>query len=71
MTTTPIRVCLNGDNREVPAGLNVRGLLESLDLDPEMIVVERNRDILLRDSYADVPVDEGDIFELVHFVGGG
>ena len=37
----------------------------------ELIVVERNRDILQRDDYADVTVSEGDVLELVHFVGGG
>lgn len=66
-----ILVRLNGDDRQVPAGLSVRELLESLDLKPEMIVVEKNRDILKRDEYADVQVSPGDVLELVHFVGGG
>ncbi len=66
-----ILVRLNGDDRQVPAGLSVRALLESLDLKPDMIVVEKNRDILKRDAYAEVEVSEGDVLELVHFVGGG
>lgn len=69
--SSTILVRLNGDDREVPAGLSVHALLESLDLKPEMIVVERNRDILKRDAYADVQVSPGDVLELVHFVGGG
>jgi len=36
-----------------------------------MVVVELNRDILERDTYADVQVRDGDSIELVHFVGGG
>ena len=71
MSTDTIRVRLNGDDRDVPAGLSVRALLERLELTPDLIVVERNRDILNRDSYADVQVSEGDVLELVHFVGGG
>ena len=66
-----IRVRLNGKEREVPAGLTVAGLLESLDLHPGMVVVELNKEILERDGYARSGVEEGDTIELVHFVGGG
>ena len=71
MSTDTIGVRLNGDDRQIPSGLSVRALLEELDLTPDLIVVERNRDILNRDSYAEVEVTEGDVLELVHFVGGG
>lgn len=67
--TIPVR--LNGDERRVAAGLTVRDLLLSLELRPELVVVERNREILARDRYAEVPVEAGDTLELVHFVGGG
>jgi thiamine biosynthesis protein ThiS len=66
-----IRVHLNGEDREVPAGLTVRGLLETLELEPRLVVVERNREILSRTRYDEVHVREGDTLELVHFVGGG
>ena len=49
----------------------MRSLLRELELEPGMVVVELNRDILERDRYEDVPVREGDTIELVHFVGGG
>ncbi|HKK94307.1 MAG TPA: sulfur carrier protein ThiS [Longimicrobiales bacterium] len=67
----PIHIQLNGKDREVSSDLSVRDLIVSLDLAPEMIVVERNRAILRRDDYADVSVEDGDVIELVHFVGGG
>ncbi len=66
-----IQVRLNGKERDVAAGQTVRALLESLELRPSLVVVELNREILARDSYDDVPVQEGDTIELVHFVGGG
>jgi len=66
-----IRVELNGKERDVRAGLTVRGLLETLELEYGMVVVERNREILARDRYDEVAVREGDRLELVHFVGGG
>ncbi|MDT8368468.1 MAG: sulfur carrier protein ThiS [Longimicrobiales bacterium] len=66
-----IQIHLNGRDREVATDLSVRDLILSLDLHPDLIVVERNRGILRREMYDDVPVEPGDVIELVHFVGGG
>ncbi len=66
-----VSIGLNGEHRVVEAGLSVAGLLRHLRLEPGMVVVERNREILARDVLGSVPVEEGDRFELVHFVGGG
>ena len=71
ITAAPATVRVNGDEREVPAGLSVAGLLEHLGLHPRMVVVERNGDILRRDGLDAVRVEPGDAYELVHFVGGG
>ncbi|MFL5385353.1 MAG: sulfur carrier protein ThiS [Longimicrobiaceae bacterium] len=70
-TAAAVSVRVNGDEREVPAGLSVAGLLAHLGLHPRMLVVERNGDILRRDTLDAVPVEPGDAYELVHFVGGG
>ena len=69
--TETVTIRLNGDEREVPGGLSVRELLERLELNPSLVVVERNREIVERERYGQVPVEEGDRLELVHFVGGG
>ena len=66
-----IRIQVNGKERDLSAGLTVRGMLESLELEPGMVVVERNREILTRSRYDEVEVRDGDRLELVHFVGGG
>ncbi len=66
-----IEVTVNGDVRTIDAGHTVTSFLESLDLHPGLVVVERNREILDRDEYDDVRVEAGDTLELVHFVGGG
>ena len=62
---------MNGTEREVQSGLSVHELVKSFDLDPMLIVVELNREILSRDQFKKVQVSEGDAVELVHFVGGG
>jgi len=66
-----ITIRLNGEDRTVSSGLTVTRLLESLGLRPELVVVEKNREILARDRYAQAAVEDEDVFELVHFVGGG
>jgi thiamine biosynthesis protein ThiS len=66
-----IQVQVNGKEREVQSGLSVHELVESFDLNPLLIVVELNREILNRDQFKDVQVSDGDAVELVHFVGGG
>jgi sulfur carrier protein len=46
-------------------------LLGSLELDPRVVVVELNRQIIRRPGLGGVTLREGDCVELVHFVGGG
>ena len=64
-------VTVNGETREIAAGTTVTGLLTGLGLHPQLIVVERNREILDRSSFDVTEVRAGDNLELVHFVGGG
>jgi len=70
-TGDDIEITLNGEPRRVPAGLTVAGLLETLGLHPGLVVVEHNREILERARLAETAVAPGDVFEVVHFVGGG
>jgi thiamine biosynthesis protein ThiS len=46
-------------------------LLAGLELDPRMVVVELNREIVRRAQLGRVQLKSGDVVELVHFVGGG
>lgn len=66
-----LTVRINGDERQVPPGLTVPELLAHLGLNPRLVVVEHNGEILRRDALDGVAVLANDRFELVHFVGGG
>ncbi len=71
-TTPALHLTVNGDRRTVAPGTTLADLLASLALDPRLIVVERNREILRdRAAFDRVMLAEGDVLELVHFVGGG
>ena len=66
-----MQVEVNGKSREFVAGGSVLALLVELEIDPRMVVVERNREIVRRDDLDRIEVEDGDQFEIVQFVGGG
>jgi len=70
-TDAAMRIEVNGTLRTVERGRTVRDLLENLALDPRLVVVERNREIVRRDALAETELRDGDTLEIVHFVGGG
>jgi thiamine biosynthesis protein ThiS len=69
--TGNIQILVNGDKREVPAGLGVTGLLSHLGLPAERVAIERNLEILPRSQWISTAVQAGDRFEIVQLVGGG
>ncbi len=73
MATSPdtVRVTVNGRERELPAGRTIAQALVLLGLQPQLVVVEHNREILDRGRFEEVEVRSGDNLEIVHFVGGG
>ena len=66
-----MKLTVNGDARHVPDGLTVRGLIEHMGLLEGPVAVERNREVVPRDTHRETPLEEGDVIEIVHFVGGG
>jgi thiazole synthase len=65
-----LEVTINGEPRRQSAG-SVADLVCSLGLDPAKVAVERNREIVPRSVLDEMPVEDGDAYEIVHFVGGG
>jgi thiazole synthase len=66
-----IAIHVNGGLRRVSVGVTVTDMLVELGLDPRKVAVERNLEIVPRSTFGDVQVEEGDAYEIVHFVGGG
>ena len=64
-------VRLNGEERTLKAGTTVVGLIAELGLRERRVAVEINRDIISREEYATTELHQGDVIEVVHFVGGG
>jgi thiamine biosynthesis protein ThiS len=68
---TTLNVTVNGDARRVGDGATIAGMLREIGIDPKRVAVERNLSIVPKSTLEDVPVEDGDQFEIVHFVGGG
>lgn len=66
-----LAIRVNGEHRRVPGGISVAEMVSGLGLDPIRVAVERNLEIVPRSALRDVRVEDGDDFEIVHFVGGG
>ncbi|MBE7480412.1 MAG: sulfur carrier protein ThiS [Polyangiaceae bacterium] len=66
-----MKLTVNGEVREVPDGLTVRGLVEHLGLTEGPVAVEKNREVVPRAEHASAALADGDVIEIVHFVGGG
>jgi thiazole synthase len=69
--TDSISLTLNGEPRRFIDGGSVADLVCDIGLDPAKVAVERNLEIVPRSTLADVRLAEGDVLEIVHFVGGG
>jgi thiamine biosynthesis protein ThiS len=62
---------VNGEPRRIAPGASIADLVASLGLDPRKVAVERNAEIAPRSTLAEVLLADGDVLEIVHFVGGG
>lgn len=67
-----LNIKLNGEMVELSNEVkNIQQLLVFYKLEDRLVIVEHNRDIILKDQYESKEIQNGDEIELVHFVGGG
>ncbi len=66
-----MNITLNGEKRDVPDGLTVRGLLRHLNIQNERVAVELNLDIVKKGTYDTTHIKDGDSLEVVSFISGG
>jgi thiamine biosynthesis protein ThiS len=71
ITHTLIALTLNGEPHRIGKGCSVADLVRDIGLNPKKVAVERNLEIVPRSTLSDVILADGDILEIVHFVGGG
>lgn len=67
----PIKLTINGQEKDFPAALTLSDLVQQLGMKPERVAVELNREIAPRDRWSVIELHDRDRLEIVHFVGGG
>ncbi|WP_395329634.1 sulfur carrier protein ThiS [Novosphingobium sp. BL-8H] len=66
-----ISLTVNGEPRRIASGSSIADLVADIGLDPKKVAVEHNGEIAPRSTLGDVLLSDGDVLEIVHFVGGG
>ncbi|MYL71745.1 sulfur carrier protein ThiS [Halobacillus litoralis] len=67
-----MKLRINGEWLTVPETVDTIGeLLGHFQLDHRVVIVEQNETILEKESRSNHKVQDGDIIEIVQFVGGG
>lgn len=66
-----ITLTVNGKPRPVESRLNLEDFLDAFGLDLTHIAVGYNGEVIKREQYPQVTLQEGDILEIVRPVGGG
>ena len=66
-----IELIVNGKRRTTAGALTVAEFLAQLEIDPLIVAVEHNGEIIRREQFADRRLASGDVLEIVRMVGGG
>jgi sulfur carrier protein len=68
---TSVQLQVNGETRNCPAQTNLPVFLASIDLNPQLVAVEYNGEILQRSLWPQTIIQQDDRLEIVTIVGGG
>ena len=63
-------ICINGEIIEIDK-IVLSSYLEENGINPQRIAVELNGEILPKSQYSNTALKDGDVVEIVNFVGGG
>ncbi|WP_111657699.1 sulfur carrier protein ThiS [Isoalcanivorax indicus] len=65
-----MQIQVNGDALDFH-GRTISDLLVQLEIHGRRLAVEVNRDIIPKSEHADHALQDGDVIEIVHAIGGG
>jgi len=66
-----MKITVNGETKEITPETTLVSFIRDMDLNPDNVVVECNGKIIKRDEYDSLVLQEGNVLELIRFVGGG
>ena len=65
------KIQLNGDSYEINDGINLNELLNKLKIQKNKVAIELNGEIVEKNKYPNLILNEDDKVEIVQFIGGG
>lgn len=66
-----INITLNGESHQIDQKLDIDELIDLFALPRDRVAIEVNENVIRRADWSSTVVNDGDTFEVVHFVGGG
>ncbi|GGJ57811.1 sulfur carrier protein ThiS [Virgibacillus salexigens] len=66
-----MQIHVNGRQMEVVKDSTIGDLLNRVNIQEKLVVVEQNQQIINKAVYNQTTLTDGDVIEIVHFVGGG
>jgi len=66
-----IEIKVNGDSHKIVQGTDLVSFLVSIGIQSKKVAVELNREIIPKSHYQNTILNENDVIEIVHFIGGG
>lgn len=66
-----MEITLNGEKVELKEAYSLNQLIDIYDMNRETVVVEVNGTLPEKSDYDNIYPKEGDVIELIRFVGGG
>ena len=66
-----MNITCNGETKKIVPNTTLESFIRDLDLNPDTVVAECDGRIIKRDEYATLVLREGNVLELIRFVGGG
>ena len=69
--TLAMEITVNGEGRQVPAGMTAAELIDALGLGSRRLALEVNGEIVPKSEHPGFTLNSGDRVEIVHAVGGG
>ena len=66
-----MKITCNGETKDINQNTTLVSFIRDMDLNPDTVVAECDGRIVKRDEYDTLVLSEGNILELIRFVGGG
>ena len=66
-----MKVFVNGSEKKILSSTTISELIGSLKINSQNVLIEVNREVVVKRDYSATVLKEGDEIELIRFVGGG